>query len=569
MKKFVSALLFLCCFVPMLSHAWWNGDWAQRRKVTIDTSAKGVETKEALAAVTIPVRLHSGNFSFADAKEDGSDLRFVAGDDKTPLKFQIETFDPVNELALVWVQIPKLSPGAAQETVWLYFANPKAAAEPAKGVFDASHAAVFHFDARDPQPRDASDNGNHAEGQVSVDKGGLLGGSANFNGTALRIAASPSLRVAAGGEWSVSAWVKPTAAGQSATLYSQQGKAGKVELATAGGKLAGRIGGGAKPVEVSGGEVKAGVWTHVAMTVGGGHVTLYINGAPVASGDGVLPDVDGAAAIGTAYAGQMDELQVAKAARSESWVRVAALGQGQDSKLLSIAEEGEEGGGGHSYFGILIKNLTTDAWVVIIILMVMFAISAAVMAAKARMVARIDRGNQDFLDSFRDSQENILGLDGAPVGHFAHSSLYMLYQSGTRELKKRLTAGSSTVISPQSIDAIKASIDADLVRETHRLNGKMVLLTIAISGGPFLGLLGTVVGVMITFAAIAAAGDVNVNSIAPGIAAALMATVAGLAVAIPALFGYNYLASRIKNITADMQIFVDELVTRIAEDYCN
>jgi biopolymer transport protein ExbB len=95
----------------------------------------------------------------------------------------------------------------------------------------------------------------------------------------------------------------------------------------------------------------------------------------------------------------------------------------------------------------------------------------------------------------------------------------------------------------------------------------MVLLTIAISGGPFLGLLGTVVGVMITFAAIAAAGDVNVNAIAPGIAAALLATVAGLGVAIPALFGYNFLASRIKNISADMQIFVDEFVTRVAETY--
>ena len=95
----------------------------------------------------------------------------------------------------------------------------------------------------------------------------------------------------------------------------------------------------------------------------------------------------------------------------------------------------------------------------------------------------------------------------------------------------------------------------------------MVMLTIAISGGPFLGLLGTVVGVMITFAAIAAAGDVNVNAIAPGIAAALLATVDGLAVAIPALFGYNYLASRIKNISADMQIFVDEFVTRLAETY--
>ena len=72
---------------------------------------------------------------------------------------------------------------------------------------------------------------------------------------------------------------------------------------------------------------------------------------------------------------------------------------------------------------------------------------------------------------------------------------------------------------------------------------------------------------MITFAAIAAAGDVNVNSIAPGIAAALVATVAGLAVAIPSLFGYNYLLARVKNATSDMHVFIDEFVTRMAEYY--
>jgi biopolymer transport protein ExbB len=72
---------------------------------------------------------------------------------------------------------------------------------------------------------------------------------------------------------------------------------------------------------------------------------------------------------------------------------------------------------------------------------------------------------------------------------------------------------------------------------------------------------------MITFAAIAASGDVNVNAIAPGIAAALVATVAGLGVAIPALFAYNYLITRIKDATSEMQVFVDELITRIAESY--
>jgi biopolymer transport protein ExbB len=122
-------------------------------------------------------------------------------------------------------------------------------------------------------------------------------------------------------------------------------------------------------------------------------------------------------------------------------------------------------------------------------------------------------------------------------------------------------------LSPQSIEAIRATMDATQTRATQRLQSQMVWLTISIAGGPFLGLLGTVLGVMITFAAIAASGEVNVNAIAPGTAAALVATVAGLGVAIPCLFGYNYLNTRIKEITADMRVFVDEFVTRIAETY--
>ncbi len=120
-------------------------------------------------------------------------------------------------------------------------------------------------------------------------------------------------------------------------------------------------------------------------------------------------------------------------------------------------------------------------------------------------------------------------------------------------------------IAPQSLAAIRSAMDAQMVREIERLNNMMVLLTIAIAGGPFIGLLGTVVGVMITFAAIAAAGDVNVNAIAPGIAAALLATVAGLAVAIPSLFGYNYFQVRIKGVISEMTVFVDEIITRLGE----
>jgi len=216
------------------------------------------------------------------------------------------------------------------------------------------------------------------------------------------------------------------------------------------------------------------------------------------------------------------------------------------------------------------------------------------MVGKAIYLARVSAGNKAFLREFnklggdptaldRDESED----DGdealdqsalAPPLHargdaaYGMSTLFRLYHHGVQEMRNRIglkTAGAAAVTSltPQAIAAIRATMDATQVRLTQRLQSQMVLLTIAIAGGPFLGLLGTVIGVMITFAAIAASGDVNVNSIAPGIAAALAATVAGLAVAIPSLFAYNWLNTRIKSITADMRVFVDEFVTRIAEHY--
>jgi biopolymer transport protein ExbB len=215
----------------------------------------------------------------------------------------------------------------------------------------------------------------------------------------------------------------------------------------------------------------------------------------------------------------------------------------------------------------LFKSLTPDAWTIIAILGVMFLISVFVMITKALYVIRTDSANQRFLKRFREANDVLTLQTAEGSASWGNSSLFRLYQAGLRELLRRKVGQSAKRLSGPSLDAVKATIDADSVREGYALNAQMVLLTIAIAGGPFLGLLGTVVGVMITFASIAAAGDVNVNAIAPGIAAALLATVAGLSVAIPSLFGYNYLASRIKTIGSDMQIFIDEFVTRVAETY--
>src|SRR5262249_24579372 len=108
MARLVFVLLLIA---PAIAQAWWNPEWKQREKVELNTSATGIETKQALSAIPVAVRLHSGNFTFAEAKPDGSDLRFVAADDKTVLKHYVERFDSANELAIVWVQVPTLAPG--------------------------------------------------------------------------------------------------------------------------------------------------------------------------------------------------------------------------------------------------------------------------------------------------------------------------------------------------------------------------------------------------------------------------------------------------------------------------
>ncbi|MGV3583188.1 MAG: DUF2341 domain-containing protein [Methylophilus sp.] len=553
MKRLLALMILMLAVLPTLGFAEWNADWTVKNKITINPQALTGVTD----SVSVPVRLHSGNFDFTTVNVDGSDIRFVAADDKTELKFYLEKFDAVNELAIIWVQLPAITATEKDAHIWVYSGNEKAtSASDEKALIAAGTIGQFHF-AENALLKDSSATGLVATGSVTAQKAGLIGEAATFNGTPLNIAGNPAINYDAGFTWS--AWIKPASLPQTATLFAQDdGAVLAIDAQTLTLKVA--------DVVITGGELKATAWQHVAFTLNNGNAALYVNGVEVATG--AVPVVKPVAAvnIGNAYLGEMDEIQLANTARSKAQIQLAATSQGVDSKLLTVAASeggGEEEEGEANYIGILIGSLTLDAKIVIAILAVMFAISAWVMWSKAVLVSKTDKDNKKFLARFQKaSGKELLELDKG--ANFPNSNLFGLYQAGLREIKKREHDGQLS-LSGASMDAIKAAIDADLVRETQRQNAGMVLLTIAISGGPFLGLLGTVVGVMITFAAIAAAGDVNVNAIAPGIAAALLATVAGLGVAIPALFGYNYLASRIKNITIAMQIFVDEFVTRTAE----
>ncbi len=581
MIKFLLPLLLLAAS-PV--HAWWDSDWASRRAFTINTAETGAGVKEAQANVPVLIRLHMGNFDFLGANPDGSDLRFVAGDDKTPLNFQIEKFDSTAEQALVWVQVPKLEGGNDKQQIWLYFGNEGAPAiGDGKATYDPTYVLVQHYAEASGAPQDSTASAIPSGAFTGTrTPGGVIGAAVKFDGAqSLAIPAAPKLVFSAATGMTVSLWVKPDVAGQTATLMN----AGQtLVLALEGGKLVARSGNAV----VTGQDVPAGSWSLVSVSLGD-KLALYLNGAMVGEAAAAAADAALSLNVGSGFKGEVDELVLSNVARGADWLRLAAMTQGLDSDKVVLAgdEESEEGGGEASYFGVILQSVTLDGWVVIAILMVMLGISILVMASKALLVNRISKANKEFLEAFHGlkAQETAeLDADDDPEDadlkdsgmaeilfghhdHHQHSTLYRIYHAGIQQVKNRMGNRSSVSLSPQALDVVKASLDATVVRENQKLNSLMVLLTIAISGGPFLGLLGTVVGVMITFAAIAATGDVNVAAIAPGIAAALVATVAGLAVAIPALFGYNYLGSRIKSISADMHVFVDEYIARIAETY--
>ena len=332
-----------------------------------------------------------------------------------------------------------------------------------------------------------------------------------------------------------------------------------------------------------GAPVAAGTWSHLAVVADGKTLQLFLNGEPYATLDGALPALttpalsSAAAPTPTGFTGELDEFPISKTARSAGWVKLASVNQGSTDAAqrtpLVRPGRGRRGGGAqrrrHGARHALRRH------------------------RQQHDVRRLDRHrrlrhhDRRRLDRRRQevplSQLHREGHQGLPQPveiplHRPHrprsrgqvqrqqprrqgrsrttrssskkSPLYHIYHIGSEEIRHRLDKDNNRVqgLSGRSIQAIRASLDAGLVHESHRLIDGLVYLTISIAGGPYVGLLGTVVGVMITFAIIAKSGEVNVNSIAPGIASALLATVVGLVVAIPALFIYSYLNGRIKNV---------------------
>ena len=212
---------------------------------------------------------------------------------------------------------------------------------------------------------------------------------------------------------------------------------------------------------------------------------------------------------------------------------------------------------------------TPEAQVIIVIL-ILFSIGAwSVMAFKAVQMRRARKLNQFFTTEFRgqkavlDMFDRRIQAEGCP--------LFAVYQAGSIELDARLkgTAGDARKknISLKSMEHVKRLMENAVAQESLKLESGLILLAIAVSGAPFLGLLGTVWGVMDTFAGIARAGSASMQAMAPGVAAALVTTVAGLLVAIPSMFGYNWLVHNLRVRTVELDNFAQELVSKMETEY--
>lgn len=590
--RLFQTIILVLSFLAVAAHARWDEKFTVRKKITLDTSATGSPIADPIGGATLLVRLHDGNFLFNSAKEDGSDIRFIAADDKTQLPFHIEKFDSLLHEALVWVKVPELKPSAKTE-FWLYYGNPAAerAGDP-KASYVGETVLAYHFAENNAAASDATSLANNAL-TPSTTVSALIGNGIRLGTpTPVTLPASPSLNWAEGTALTWSAWVKLTSLEPNAVIFSRREGGRSLVIGAESGAPFVAVGG---QRSAAGAPLAVGGWNHLAVIAEAGRITLYVNGESYGTLAASVPALNSSALLGgdagsgeTSAKGELDELQIARVARPVGFLKFASIAQaGEKAAKLVVFSDDEKGSAdlitrifGDGYFGIILNNLTHDGWAVIIILAIMGLVTAWVVITKWRYLSRITAANKVFFVEWKRVSGDLTSVDddNASFGKsltpeqrkaFSRSPLFVLFRIGMEEIAHRmaLRKDQPKSLTSRGIQAIHSSLDGGLVLESERLNSGIVLLTIAISGGPFLGLLGTVVGVMITFAAVAQAGDVNVNAIAPGIAAALLATVAGLAVAIPALFSYNYLLTRIKSATRDLNVFIDSFITKMAEQY--
>ena len=224
-----------------------------------------------------------------------------------------------------------------------------------------------------------------------------------------------------------------------------------------------------------------------------------------------------------------------------------------------------------------LQHSTLPGKIVLLALFIGSIFSWSVMITKLRVIHFAKKQAQFFLERFRADRQPLRLYQ--QQARFEGTPIFDVYKAGCHELTFHLL-GSPEVdetfrarlddarkITPAQMRAVQVAMERAVGESSLKLESQMILLATAVSGAPFLGLLGTVWGVMDTFGDVAAAGSANLTAMAPGVSAALITTVTGLLVAIPAMFGYNFLVTSIRAMIVEMDNFAAELASEFEHRY--
>jgi len=253
------------------------------------------------------------------------------------------------------------------------------------------------------------------------------------------------------------------------------------------------------------------------------------------------------------------------------------------SSYLALLLQGQGGAGASSSrtdastFLNLVASATPVSAAVLAILTMLSVACWSIIFYKLWVFRRSHRHSVNFLDVFRRS--NKFSEVQAVCRSLGESPLVGLFQAGYAELTAQLRQTSAVDTAETQAPNPKAAanrptlksltaVDRALMRasvvEVNKLEKRLPFLATTASIAPFVGLFGTVVGIMMAFQGIGATGSTNLSVVAPGIADALIATAAGLVAAIPAVVAYNHLSNRVRLFAAEMDDFAMEFLN-IAE----
>lgn len=207
------------------------------------------------------------------------------------------------------------------------------------------------------------------------------------------------------------------------------------------------------------------------------------------------------------------------------------------------------------------------AKIVFAILATLSIASWAVMISKTLQYRRAQSHGEAFMDVFRRSKR--FSEVNAAAGRLHGTPLVGLFQAGYAEIDAQVKAAQDAGQSAssgtnsyrvKSLTGVERSLRRAIAVETGVLARGTALLATTASASPFIGLFGTVWGIMVAFGTIGATGSASISAVAPGIAEALINTAAGLGAAIPALVGYNYFGYRLRTMRSEMDDFVLEFM---------